>query len=113
MKRPHCRVRVAVEPQVLAGAIAEVLACDGVDEVVALGSHGVTRFDAAVVSVMHAAEADADVVIELPDPEGASRIGRLRTLSGVEPVPITSLGSILRLLDRYCPGEVTRLGASD
>lgn len=102
-----------VDPQVLAGAIAEVLACDGVDEVVEIGPHGATRLDAAVVSVIHAADTDADVVIELPDPEGTSRIGRLRTLSGVEPVPITSLGSILRLLDRYCPGEVSRSGPSD
>ena len=90
-----------------------MLARDGVDEVIELGSHEVIHLDAAVVSDIHAANADADVVIELPDPEGASRLGRLRTLSGVEAVPIPSLASILTLLDRYCPGEVSRLGASD
>lgn len=97
-----------MEPEVLAGAIAEVLASAGVDEVVGRGQLTDAHLDAAVVTIDLREGVDADVVIELPDTSGNTGVGRVTTALGGEEVVITGAATILELLDRYCPAVTAR-----
>lgn len=101
----HPRVMIAVEPNMLAGALSTVLAEVGVYDVVSSDDLKDAYVDAAVVTAVRSYLERADIIIELPDTEGGAGIGRVRTWDGAVDVAITGMGSILDLLDRYCPAR--------
>lgn len=107
-RRP--RVAIAVEPTILADALADVLLGAGVDDVVNLRTDAddTTCFDAALVTVVLPDTVDADVVIELPDtPTGAGETHvSVRGYRAV--VPVTALDDVLGILDDYCPAAEPR-----
>ncbi len=100
---------VAVQPRLLGGAIAQVLASAGVDDVVSRDQFGAGHVDAAVVTGVLPDLLEADVIVELPDSASGTGLGQVRTARGVEPIQIDGTLSILEVLDRYCPGPTSRL----
>jgi hypothetical protein len=99
-----------VEPALLAGALSLVIAQAGVDDLVEVIDLREAHLDAAVVTHGAHPAVSADVVIELPDSEDGAGFGRVHTGGRVTDVPIGGVGSILDLLDRYCPADVRRGG---
>jgi hypothetical protein len=100
------RILVALEPRVLAEAVAEVLERIGVDDVILAGPDlPGGHFDAALVSGPRS-RTDADLVIEVPLDWGPSR------LSGSEPetpIPVRSTKELAELLDCHCAAATSRV----
>lgn len=93
---------VAVEPHVLADALAGVLAQSG-DDIVVLEpeeSPGSVAgdYDAAVVTIVLPDDVHAELIIELPDDEGGRDTGRLRRGAETRDVAIDCLADLLDLL---------------
>ena len=103
---PRRRILVALEPRVLAEAVAEMLARIGVDDVVMAGRDlPGGDFDVALVSAPRS-HTHADVLIEIPANCGPSR------LSGSDtdvPIPHLTPNELVELLDRYCVAASSRV----
>jgi len=100
----RCRILVALEPRVLAEAVAEVLDRIGLDDVVLAGRDlPGGSFDVALVSGPRAG-LRAEVLVEIPI-QGPSRVSGPDT-----DVPITVLTpvEIIEILDRYCVAAAPR-----
>jgi hypothetical protein len=100
------RILVALEPRVLAEAMAEVLEHIGLDDVVLAGPDlPGGHFDAALVSGPRS-RTQADLVIEIPvDWAPGHRSG-----SGPDqPIPVSSTKELAELLDRYCAAATSRV----
>jgi hypothetical protein len=99
------RILVALEPRVLAEAVAEVLERIGLDDVVLAGADlPGGRFDAALLSGPRS-RTDADLVIEIPAHWGPSRLSGSRA---GEPIPVSTTVELAELLDRYCAAATSR-----
>lgn len=101
-KRPGSRVLVAVEPHVLADALAGVLAGSGDDVVVLEPESSPTSvagdYDVAVVTIVLPDDVHAEVIIELPDDAGGRGTGTVREGGASRSVRIDSLADLLELL---------------
>lgn len=95
------RILLAVEPAVLEGALAAMLAARGGHDVVERGGDG--RFDAAVISDELPQGVHADVVITLPDTRGSGGTGTVTRGSVVHEVSIRGAGRVVELLEQYAP----------
>ncbi len=109
-----------MEPLVLEGAFAAILALNGLDEVVQFesathaerGSH----YDAAIVTPAYNDRARAHVVITLPDTNGTAdsrdgpRRGQVRTGTASSDVDIHDQREVIRLLDLHAPAGASRRG---
>jgi hypothetical protein len=104
MARSGRRILLAVEPAVLEGALAAMLAARDDDDVVERGHTAPTwsgRYDAAVVSDALPAGVSAGVVITLPDTQGSGGIGTIRQGGEVHDVSIDGAAQVVELLNRY------------
>ena len=102
------RILLAVEPGMLEGALACVLAAGTDDEIVPVTARGREvrggAFDAAVVSGDLPADVFAGVVITLPDRRGSGGRGTVRRGAGeVRLVEIAGAEGVVELIDRYVP----------
>jgi hypothetical protein len=98
------RILLAVEPAVLEGALAAMLAAGEGHDIV--DTRGARRrpggdYDAAVVSDALPAGVRAGVVITLPDTQGSGGTGTVRTRGVVHQVSIAGAGRVVELLDEY------------
>jgi hypothetical protein len=104
------RILLAVEPRVLADALAEMLGSIGVDEVLS-GRTGAAdgppmHLDAAIITPEDR-DVIADVVIEL----GPHNVAHVTNAAGSQEVALRTPYQLLQLLDRYCPTEPSRCTA--
>ena len=102
------RILLAVEPGMLEGALACVLAAGTDDEIVPVQRLGRDvrggAYDAAVVSGELPADVRVGVVITLPDRRGSGGKGTVRRGAGeVRLVDIGSAQGVIELLERYVP----------
>jgi hypothetical protein len=95
------RILLAVEPAVLEGALAAMLAAGDSDDVVERGRLG--HYDAAVVSDDLPAGVDADVVITLPDTRGSAGTGTVERGGVLQEVTIGGAARVVELLEEYLP----------
>lgn len=102
-RRP--RIAIAVEPAILADALADVLRQAGVDDVVDLREHD--HVDAALVTI-GLSDVDAEVIIELPNADSGTGPAGVRVHGQTAAVHVDGLADVLRLLDDYCPGRNPR-----
>jgi hypothetical protein len=107
MGQPCRRILLAVEPDLLEGALARLLARGRDDEVVQVGGRGRKApgggYDAAVVSDRLPDGVRADVVITLPDTRGSGGTGTVRSGELVEDVSIEGAERVVELLEQYSP----------
>lgn len=104
-RRP--RIAIAVEPVILADALAQVLRHADVDDIV-VDLRSADHVDAALVTIGLPGHPDAEVVIELPDAPGGTGTAGVRVHGRSASVQVQSLADVLRLLDDYCPGPSPR-----
>lgn len=98
------RILLAVRPHLLEGALAEVLAAGGPDEVVCYGggrSDG--GYDAAVVCIDLPEDIRPHVVITLADRRGSGGPGSVSSGGVVHEVLIDGPERVLDLLDEHVP----------
>ena len=98
-------VQVAVEPRLLSDLLVRLLASE--ERRLSFGVGGAEP-DIAIVSLRHAGEVQAPVVIRLPDDEGNAGLGSVAHRGVAEPVLIASIEAISRLLDQHAPNWKTR-----
>ncbi|HVF75915.1 MAG TPA: hypothetical protein VM938_12785 [Acidimicrobiales bacterium] len=103
-RRP--RIAIAVEPAILADALAEVLRYADVDDIVDLRDH--PHVDAALVTIGLPNDVDAEVVIELPNADCGTGPAGVHVHGQSAAVRVDGLADVLRLLDDYCPGRNPR-----
>ena len=103
-RRP--RIALAVEPAILADALADVLRHADVDDIVDLRDP--EQVDVALVTIGLTDDIEADVVIELPDAPGGTGPAGVRVHGRAASVRVDGLADVLRLLDDYCPGRNPR-----
>jgi hypothetical protein len=103
------RILVAVEPRLLADAMAALLSEADQDDVEVLPEGGVPEghYDGAVVTI-DLTGLDAGVVIRLPDEEGSAGMGTATTRSEDRPVDLPDVRSVLDLLDEHCATGTSR-----
>lgn len=100
------RILLAIDPGVLEGALASMLAAQSGDEVVQRGDrrHPLAgAYDAAVVCEELPAGVEAAVVITLPDTRGSGGTGTVRRSGVVEEVAIAGAERVVELIDEYAP----------
>ncbi len=97
------RILLAVEPAVMEGALAAMLAAGSDDNVVKRGRNG--RYDAAVVSDELRPGVHADVVITLPDTRGSGGTGTVTRGGVVHEVSIGGAARVVELLEEYVPTD--------
>ena len=93
-------VQVAVEPRLLNDLLVRLLASE--QRRLSFGADGVDP-DIAIVSLRHAGNVKAPVVISLPDDEANAGLGSVTHGGVAEPVLIASIEAISRLLDLHAP----------
>jgi phosphotransferase system IIA component len=99
------RILVALEPRVLAEAVAEVLVHIGVDDVILAGPDlPGGHFDAAILSGPRN-HTQADLLIEVPVDWKPARSGS----DPDQPIPVSSTKELAALLDRYCAAAESRV----
>lgn len=103
MSQSGRRILLAVEPAVLEGALAAMLAASGDDDVVKRGGDG--RYDAAVVSDDLPPGVQAEVVITLPDTRGSGGTGTVTRGGVVHQVSIGGATRVVELLEEYVPAD--------
>lgn len=105
--RSNRRILLAIQPAVLEGALAKMLAAGSGDEIVQVGRTGRQAddggYDAAVVSDLLPDSVRADVVITLPDTAGSGGTGTVRRGDVVFDVKIGRAEQVVELLERYSP----------
>lgn len=108
-RRP--RILLALEPAMLADAVAALLEEAGQDdvEVLAVGATPQGRYDGAIVTV-DLADLDAGVVIHLPDERGGAGIGRAETAVDHRDVELADVRAVLEVLDEHCASSHPRAG---
>jgi hypothetical protein len=106
-RRP--RILVALEPAILAEALAALLEQAGQDEVevLAVGDDPRGYYDGAIVTI-DLTDLDAGVVIHLPDTSGGAGIGTTTTANEEREVDLVDARSVLELLDQHCATSVPR-----
>jgi hypothetical protein len=112
-RRP--RLALAVEPPVLCDALAQVLTTAGVDEVVNVSGEGadgdgVDDYDVVVTSPS-SVYLSARIVISLPEHPGEQ--GWVEADGVRMGIDIASLPGLLKVLDRWCPGDHDRRDVVD
>jgi hypothetical protein len=105
MERSGRRILLAVEPAVLEGALARMLAAEPRDRVVQMGHRRLDfpDYDAAVVSDRLPHGVRAAVVITLPDTRGNGGTGTVRSGDVVHEVEIAGAERVVELLAEYVP----------
>jgi hypothetical protein len=107
MDEPSRRILLAVEPGVLEGALATLLAAGSDDDVVHVSRNGLQAlgggYDAAVVSDQVPEGVRAEVVITLPDTRGSGGTGTVKSGEAVYEVNIGGAERVVELLDQYAP----------
>lgn len=107
MQSPRRRILLSVEPAFLQGALAELLATDGQDEIVqaSRGNGPVPggAYDAAVVATDLPGNVQTDVLITLPDTRGSAGTGTVKIDKVIHEVSITTVEQVMELLNRYAP----------
>ncbi len=105
MDRRGRHILLAVQPAVLEGALARVLAEASPDRIVQMGHARVDAgdYDAAVVSDRLPAGVRAGVVITLPDTRGSGGTGTVRSGDVVHEVEIGGAERVAELLAQYLP----------
>ena len=104
------RILVAVEPRLLADAMAALLVEAGQDDVEVLAPEEEPQghYDGAVVT-FDLTGLDADVVIHLPNDRGGSGIGSTTTPDdGLRDVELADMRAVFDLLDRSCATATRR-----
>jgi hypothetical protein len=101
------RILLAVEPRVLADALAEMLGSVGLDEVLSRplepADDPTMHLDAAIITPKDHGVI-ADVVIEL----GPHNVAHVTNAAGSQEVALRTPYQLLQLLDRFCPTEPSR-----
>ena len=106
MTRSGRRILLMVEPAVLEGALATMLAAGEATDIVHRGrpdESGAGRYDAAVVSDELPPGVEAGVVITLPDTRGSAGVGTVSRGDVVDDVAIDGAEQVMALLHRYAP----------
>lgn len=100
--RGRPRILVAVEPRLLADAMATLLTDAGQDDVEVLPEGGTPQghYDGAVVTI-DLTGLDAEIVIRLPDDAGGAGTGTATTSDEGRDVELLDVGSVLHLLDEH------------
>lgn len=114
--QPHRRIFVALEPTVLEGAFAALLGDGERSEVVQFQKAGLeelsAHYDVAIVTSGFPHQVEPDVLITLPDTEGAGR-GATVTVNGVtRPVKVFTNQEVIDLLSEQFPREIDSSVAS-
>lgn len=109
---PRPRILVALEPPMLADAMAALLEEAGQDdiEVLAAGEEPRGHYDGAIVT-LDLTDLDAGVVIQLPDASGGAGVGVASTEAEDQDVELTDVRSVLALLDEHCATDRARADA--
>lgn len=96
------RILVAVEPKLLADAMAALLVEAGQDDVETLDQGPPSgHYDGAVVTI-DLTDLDAGFVIRLPDDVGGGGVGTASTPGEGRRVDLPDARSVLNLLDEHC-----------
>ena len=107
MDRRVRRILLVVEPGVLEGALAKLLAAGFDDEIVQTGRSRLkapgARYDAAVVSDQLPEGVQAHVVITLPDTRGSGGTGTVQSGEVIHDVWIGGAERVVELLEQYVP----------
>jgi hypothetical protein len=100
--RERPRILVAVEPRLLADAMATLLTDAGQDDVEVLPDGGVPEghYDGAVVT-LDLTGLDAEIVIRLPDDAGGAGTGTATISDEGRDVELLDVQSVLHLLDEH------------
>jgi hypothetical protein len=101
------RILLAVEPGLLQGALAKLLAANAGNQIVEVGRVGLEGLDqgyhVAIVSDQLPQRVQAGVVITLPDTRGSGGTGTVRIGEVVHEVTIWGAERVVELLEQYVP----------
>lgn len=114
--QPHRRILVALEPTVLEGAFATLLGDGERSDVVQFQEAGLqglsAHYDVAIVTNGFAHQVEPEVLITLPDTEGAGGEATV-TVNGVTRfVKVSTNQDVIDLLSEQFPREIDRPVAS-
>lgn len=105
MNLSRCRILLAIEPTVLEGALAELLAPRFQGEIVQRGRSSdqllAGEFDVAVVSDDLPVGIKAGIVITLPDTRGSAGVGTVMVGASGDEVRISTGERVIELIEQY------------